>query len=167
MQESLKMTWRIQHWSLATQRLLLLLQNLLIPSKNPHNSLSNRCCLLPFRVNVLKHFNVCFTESKPLSQLWKKFWPSPEAQAQAQVQSPQLLRGHSTFEFQDYRHWAPDHGSTASLKIFSASFFRVWLNTMGLGQTTKVRKDIIRDEINYGMISFSIYYSLSCNYSTL
>lgn len=137
MQESLKMTWRIRYWSLATQRLLLLLQNLLIPSKNPHNSLSNHCCLLPFRVNVLKHFNVCFIESRPLSQLRKKLRPSPEAQAQAQVQTPQLLRGHSAFEFQeDYQHWAPDPGSTATLKIFSASFLSVWLNKMGLGQKT-------------------------------
>ena len=73
-----KTPWRwleeIQYWSPATQKLLLL-QNLLIPSKTPRTSLPNCCCLLPFRVNVVKHLNAGFIESKALSQLRNSYGP--------------------------------------------------------------------------------------------
>ena len=66
--ESLTKTWKIKYWTLARKRPLLL-QNLLIASKSPHNSLSRSCCSLLVGINILKHPDVSFSDPTPLSQI--------------------------------------------------------------------------------------------------
>ena len=65
--------WRwlegIKSRRLARGRLHLLLRNLLIASKQPHNSLSSCCCTLLVPINALKHPDKSFSQSKPLGQL--------------------------------------------------------------------------------------------------
>ena len=60
MHESLQMTRRTKHWSLARQRPLPLLQNLLTANKQP---LSSCCCLQLVPINVLRHPDATFTQS--------------------------------------------------------------------------------------------------------
>jgi hypothetical protein len=46
----------------------LVLQNLLIASKHPHNSLLS-CCSLFVRISVLKHIDASFSQSRSLSHV--------------------------------------------------------------------------------------------------
>ena len=57
------------------QRPLLLLQNLLTASKDPHNSVSGCCCSLLVPINVLKDPDANFYQSKSLSQLQNHHGP--------------------------------------------------------------------------------------------
>ena len=68
MYDSLTMT-RIKHWNVARQNSLFLLQNLLIASKLPNNSVSGCCCTLLAGINVLRYLDVSSNESSPLLQL--------------------------------------------------------------------------------------------------
>jgi len=71
--------WRyleeIRHRSLATQSPVLSLQNLLISSNHPHNSLSSCCCSLRVLLIVHKYLDASFSQSKPLSQLQNRHGP--------------------------------------------------------------------------------------------
>ena len=71
--------WRyleeIRHRSLATQSPVLSLQNLLISSNHPHNSLSSCCCFLLVPPIVHKHPYASFNQSKSLSQLQNRHDP--------------------------------------------------------------------------------------------
>ena len=58
-----------KHWSLGKQKPLLLLQNLLKASNQPHNSLSSWCCSQLVPINVHRHPDESFSRSMPLSQL--------------------------------------------------------------------------------------------------
>ena len=69
MPKSLKMTCRNQALKSGWQRPLLLLQNLHIAHKHPHNPLSSCCCSLLVPINVPKHLDASSSQSKPLSQL--------------------------------------------------------------------------------------------------
>jgi hypothetical protein len=69
MRKSLKITRKIKHSSLARQRTILPLQNLL------KNFLSSCCYSLLVPVSVLKHFDASSNESKPLSQLRNSHGP--------------------------------------------------------------------------------------------
>jgi len=72
MHESLKKTCRNEELSPARQRPDLLLQNLCIEDKNPHNSLS-RCYCRPLFESVSSNtFFWSFIDPRPLSQLWKR-----------------------------------------------------------------------------------------------
>jgi hypothetical protein len=62
--------------SLTTQRRLILRQNLIPESKYPHNSLSSRCCSLLLPVNVLRHPDASFSQSKSLGQLQNRHGPN-------------------------------------------------------------------------------------------
>jgi len=57
------MTWKIEHWTLAGPRPLLL-QNLFVASKCPHTSLSS-CCLLFVPFIVLQCLDAFFNDSIP------------------------------------------------------------------------------------------------------
>ena len=65
----------IKYRNLVRKGHLLLLQNLLTASKQPHNSLSSCFCSLPVPVNVLKHPDASFNEFKPLSRLQNRHGP--------------------------------------------------------------------------------------------
>ena len=71
--------WRyleeIRHRSLATQSPVLSLQNLLISSNHPHNSLSSCCYFLFLPLIVHKHLDISFNQSKPLSRLQNRHGP--------------------------------------------------------------------------------------------
>jgi hypothetical protein len=86
--KSLKWLEEIKHWNFARQRPVLwcnrwskgpsntpayfiLLQNV-IARKQRHNPLSSCCSSL---INVLKHLDASFSESKPLNQLWNHHSP--------------------------------------------------------------------------------------------
>ena len=69
MHKSLKMTCRNQAVKTGWQRPLLLLQNLHIAHKHPHNPLSSCCCSLLVTSNVPIHLDASSSQSKPLSQL--------------------------------------------------------------------------------------------------
>lgn len=66
--------------SLVGQRPFLLLQNLFLISKIPHNSLSSRCWSLLVQINVLKYRHASLNESKPLSWLQNHHGASPHTQ---------------------------------------------------------------------------------------
>jgi hypothetical protein len=54
------------YWTLATQRPVLLLQNLLIANKQPHNSLSSCCCSMLVSRDVFRHLQRPYApQSKP------------------------------------------------------------------------------------------------------
>jgi len=57
----------IKHCSVARQRPLLLLWNLLTSSKHPCNSLSGCFCILLVHIDGLELLDASFSESKPLS----------------------------------------------------------------------------------------------------
>ena len=63
-----KCLWENKHWSLAKLRPLLL-QNLPVSSKYPHNSLRRCCKSLIVTVNVHRYLDASYSHSKPLSQL--------------------------------------------------------------------------------------------------
>ena len=71
--------WRyleeIRHRSLATQSPVLSLQNLLISSNHPHNSLSSCCYSLLFPIIVLEHPDTTFSQPKPLNLLPNRHGP--------------------------------------------------------------------------------------------
>ena len=60
---------RIEQWSLARQRPLLVRQNLLISSKHPHSPMSSCCCSLLVPIIVFKRLDASFGQSKPRSHL--------------------------------------------------------------------------------------------------
>jgi len=65
-------TWRrleaMKFWTLA-RKILFILQNPIVASKLPHNSLSRSCSSLLVRLCVLKHPDASFSNPKTLSQL--------------------------------------------------------------------------------------------------
>jgi len=75
MHKSLKMTCRNQAVKSSWQRPFLLLQNLHIVHKHPHNPLSSCCCSLLVPNNVPKHPDASSGQSKPLSQLQNHHGP--------------------------------------------------------------------------------------------
>jgi hypothetical protein len=67
MKESLKMTLRKQTLKSGQTEPLLPLQNLLVSSTHPHNSLPSCCYSLLVPVNALRYLDASFSQSKPLS----------------------------------------------------------------------------------------------------
>jgi hypothetical protein len=65
---SLKMTSRNQILLNLARQKPLLLQNLLVATKHPHNSLSSCCFSLLARIDVLRHLDADFTGSQAVSK---------------------------------------------------------------------------------------------------
>ena len=63
-----------EHWILARQRPLFLLQDLFIASKHLHNSKSS-CCSLLIWIDILQHFLASFNELKLLRQFQNCYSP--------------------------------------------------------------------------------------------
>lgn len=57
------------HRNLETQTPLLVLQNLLIDSKHPHNSLSSFCCSMLLPIDAPKQLDTSLNKPTPLSQI--------------------------------------------------------------------------------------------------
>ena len=78
---------------------LFMLQNILVASKHPRNSLSSYCSSLLVQISVLKHLDASFNHSKPPQSTSELSWSSPKPQAEAEAEVPQL-QGRFVFEFQ-------------------------------------------------------------------
>jgi len=94
---------KTEHWILARQRPLFLLQDLFIASKHLHNSKS-RCCSLLIWIDSLQHFLASFNFKTAIVQPLDS------------CSSSRLLQGHFITEFQpDRQTQATDHGSSTTL----------------------------------------------------
>jgi len=71
--ESLKRNWRNQ--TLKSGETKICSSSASHLSKHPHNSLSFCWCSLPIWINVLKHLDASFSDSKTVGQIWKPRGP--------------------------------------------------------------------------------------------
>jgi hypothetical protein len=73
MHELLKINWRNQTLKSVETKICSSSGSSL--SKHPHNSLSCCWCSLPIWINVLKHLDASFSDSKTVSQIWNPCGP--------------------------------------------------------------------------------------------